>query len=444
MNLLTRLSLAQMGKFFSHFGVRTLLILYLVTEVGYSDAHAFGVSAVFCSLVELGGVFGGIMADRYLGLRRATYLGGWILSVGYGCLLFEEGLFLAMGLIVVGGSLFASNITALLGLSYGKEDSKREAGFTIFYMMQNVGALIATLLCGAVALQYGFRFGFALAAVGMLLSNFILLASRKQLKHLGELPTCGSFLLMPILALLGVLALGTLCIWAESFVMPLLPVITTIVFIVILLQLAKDARWSKEQMRKFLLYLCAIIVFFAVEDQSCSSLILLSERETSRMILGFLVPSSWITVINPIVIILLGAFVSKIKTQLATPFILTGTVFAILTCFCALELPVSVLGIMGIVGAVSVAELLIGPLVFSYASEIASKGRSGLVMGLVPVAFSLAFQLSGWFSKMVAIEDHALSMHTYAIGFGFVTGVVACSAILFYVLTKPKRVYETQ
>lgn len=146
--ILTLLSLVQMWKFFSHFGVRILLVLYMVNHLHYSDTRAFGMNAVFCGLVELGGIFGGIIADRYLGLKKSILIGGWLLVAGYFALFFELSLFWAMGLIIAGSSLFSSNITALFGLAYAEEDPKRKKGFTIFYMMQNLGALTSTIICG--------------------------------------------------------------------------------------------------------------------------------------------------------------------------------------------------------------------------------------------------------------------------------------------------------
>ena len=105
--ILTLLSLAQMCKFFSHFGVRTLLVLYMVEYLQYSDSHAFGVNSVFCGLCELGGIFGGIIADRYLGLKKGMLLGGLLLGIGYLSLFFESALFLSMGLVIAGSSLFS-------------------------------------------------------------------------------------------------------------------------------------------------------------------------------------------------------------------------------------------------------------------------------------------------------------------------------------------------
>lgn len=328
--ILILLSLVQMCKFFSHFGVRVLLILYMVNNFYYSDTRAFGINAVFCGLVELAGIFGGIIADRYLGLKKSIYIGGWLLLGGYCALFFETRFFLAMGLIITGSSLFSSNITALLGLVYEEDDSKRKKGFTIFYMMQNLGALLSTIVYCFIANQYSFRWAFAIASSGMLLGNLMLFIYRGLLQNLKETPKKkGQILIATILASL-ILVVGTLGVWFEKTVFVFLPWITSALLLFVVIQLLNDAKYPREQIYQLLVYVSGLVLFFAVEDQICSSLLLFSERETSRMFFGWMMPSSFITMINPIVILLFGTLIAKRHTQIATPFVLTGGSFGIL------------------------------------------------------------------------------------------------------------------
>ena len=363
--VLTLLSFAQMWKYFSHFGVRTLLVLYLVKHLQYSDAHAFGVNAVFCGLVELGGIFGGIIADRYLGLRRAMIWGGWILAIGYFSLLFEHGLFLAMGCLIAGGALFSSNITALLGLTYIKDDPKRKKGFTIFYMMQNLGALLSTALCGFIAIHYGFRWGFAVASSGMIIANLTLFLRRGLLQNLGTVPQKKHPTVVSILLLVCMLVIGTVGVASEKIVMLFLPWITGGLLVIFGVRLLKDAKLGKEIVYKLFIYLAGLILFFAVEDQICSSLLLFAERETERRVFGWTLPSGLITSLNPIIILVFGAVIAKRKTQVFTPFGLTSVSFGILAVFCLLNLNFSLFGVMGVGTVISIAELMIGPLVYS-------------------------------------------------------------------------------
>lgn len=431
---LALLSFVQMWKFFSHFGVRILLVLYMVEHLRYSDVKAFEVNAVFCGLIELGGIFGGIIADRYLGLKKTMLIGGGLLGVGYIGLILENALFVSMGMIVVGGSLFSGNIMALLGLAYAENDPKRTRGFTIFYMMQNLGALIATGVCGLVATYYGFRLGFALASSGMIVGYLVLLFYQDLLRNLEELPKRKSKPMQAIGLSFLIFLVGIICVSSEKVVLLFLPWITGSLLLFFARQVLKDLRILPEQAIKFFIYLGALVLFFAVEDQICSSLLLFVERQTDRVAFGWTIPSSSIACLNPIVILLFGAVVAKKHQPLITPFMLTAAVFALLAGFCLINLDVSIFGVMGIVAVISVAELMVGPMVMSYASEMSAKGRSGMIMGMVPIAFSLAFQLSGEFSKMVAVEDSLFSLETYGFGFGMIAILLVFGGIFLQFL----------
>ncbi len=408
--ILKLLSCVQMCKYFSHYGIRVILILYMIEQLRFSDSRAFGVNALFCGLIELGGIFGGLLADRYLGLRRALTLGGILLSIGYGCLLLEGSLFLALGLIILGGSLFSSNIMALLGLAYEENDPRRKRGFTIFYMMQNLGACISTALCGVLAACYGFRIGFAVASLGMVVGVFFLMLFQR---HFPRTPQKNAW--VAYLALIGVLAIGSVALQFENVLLPILPWVTGGIFLYFSMRLLKDPELPQDQVRQLLIYLGALILFFAAEEQISSSLILFSERETTRTLCGWTIPGSIIMSINPIVILIGGALLARLRTQLITPFALAALAFGGLAIMCLLHFGLSLFGVIGIVVLISIAELMVGPVVSSIASQVASQGKAGMVMGMVPIAFSLAFLLGGGFSKIIAKSSYEAGFGTIAI-----------------------------
>ena len=153
------LSFVQLWNRFSHYGMRTLLVLFMINVLQYPTASALGIYAVFCTLVELGGVFGTMFAEKFLGLRRCIMLGGWIIALGHLSLalhLFFPGL----ALLILGSSLFSTNLTALMGLFYAADDPRRTSGFTLFYMGINIGAFLATILCGFLSHTYAWEMSF--------------------------------------------------------------------------------------------------------------------------------------------------------------------------------------------------------------------------------------------------------------------------------------------
>lgn len=421
------LACAQMCKFFSHYGMRALLVLYLVEKLRFSDSEAFGINALFIGLVELGGIFGGILADRYLGLRRAFGLGALLLAAGYASLVAEKGLFFSLALIVLGSSLFTSNITALLGAAYEEEDPRRRKGFTLFYMVQNIGALVSTAVCGIISEKYGFRAGFAFCASGMLCGCALLFAKRRLLAGLGNESYIGykpksGLLLAPAALLLGGIAL---VISQERMMLPVLPWLTAGLFLFFAVKLLRDPDLHREKVRLLLVYLGALVLFFAAEDQICSSLMLFAERESGRTLFGWTIPSSMIMTLNPIVILvlgsILGSMVARFRIRLILPFILVASAFALLRYA----------SVFGVIVMISIAELMIAPLIFSFASEVASKEKAGMVMGMIPIAFSLAVMLGGKMSKMVALDESG-----YGSGFGKVALLVLVGGIILELLRK--------
>lgn len=427
------LSVVQMWRFFSHYGIRALLVLFMVDSLRYSDAHAFGVNALFCGLVELSGIFGGVLADRFLGLRRATWLGALVAAGGYSCLVFEQGYFLGLSLIVLGSSLFSGNIIALLGAAYEENDPRRERGFTLFYMMQNLGAFVSTFLCGAIATHYGFRAGFAVAASGMIFAVMTLFLGRGWLKDLGSIPKRKGWWILCVLLIFGA---AMAAITYANTMFYVLPWVTLGVFLFFAVKLLRDAELPKEKIRLLFVYLGALILFFAVEDQVFSSLMVFSERIVNRTFFGWTMPSSIMMSINPVLILLFGTLIAKLRFRISIPFLLVGGAFGLIAIVCLQQMNFSIFGVLGVVVMLSIAELMIGPMVFSYASEVATSRKAGMVMGMVPISFSLAFLLSGHFSKMVAVEENVSSLTTYGIGFGKIALIVLVGGIVLEFLMK--------
>lgn len=163
---------SEMWERFSYYGMRALLTLYLVKGfLGYGDNDAYTIYGAYTALVYMTPFFGGLLADRLLGARRAVVLGGVLMALGHLMMTVENAyaLFLALGLLVAGNGFFKPNISTLVGSLYPPGSPRRDAGFTIFYMGINLGAAMSPLLCGYIGETYGWHYGFGLATIGMLL-----------------------------------------------------------------------------------------------------------------------------------------------------------------------------------------------------------------------------------------------------------------------------------
>lgn len=163
---------AEMWERFSYYGMRALLLFYMLKGfLGYGDDQAYTVYGAYTALVYMTPFIGGLIADRVLGKRIAVVIGGTLMAAGHLLMMFESEwpFFLALALLIVGNGFFKPNISATVGSLYAPGDRKRDDGFNIFYTGINLGAAISPLLCGYVGETYGWHLGFGLATIGMLI-----------------------------------------------------------------------------------------------------------------------------------------------------------------------------------------------------------------------------------------------------------------------------------
>lgn len=161
----------EMWERFSYYGMRALLTLYMIKGfLGYGDSEAYGVYGAYTALVYMTPFFGGMLADRLLGARRAVILGGLLMAAGHLVMVVqnETAFFAALALLIAGNGFFKPNISTMVGELYPKGSHKRDGGFTIFYIGINLGAAMSPLICGYVGETYGWHKGFGLATIGMM------------------------------------------------------------------------------------------------------------------------------------------------------------------------------------------------------------------------------------------------------------------------------------
>ena len=170
---------AEMWERFSYYGMRALLVLYIVKGfLGMGDSEAYAIYGAYTALVYATPFIGGMIADKLLGARRAVVLGGLLMAAGHLVMTVESELpfFMALSLLIVGNGFFKPNISTIVGSLYPEGSPRRDAGFTIFYIGINLGAAMAPLLCGYVGEKYGWHYGFGLATIGMLVGLAVFVA----------------------------------------------------------------------------------------------------------------------------------------------------------------------------------------------------------------------------------------------------------------------------
>src|SRR2546428_5860042 len=180
---LSTLFFTEMWERFSYYGMRAFLILYMVHALGFDDPHAGSVYGTYTGSVWFAAIFGGIIADRWLGHYRSVLVGGIIIALGHFTLALHALPFFYAGLscIVIGTGLLKPNVSTLVGSLHEPGDERRDAGFSIFSMGLNIGAFLGPLIAGYLAQQVDWHLGFACAGVGMTLGLAQYIVGRQRL-----------------------------------------------------------------------------------------------------------------------------------------------------------------------------------------------------------------------------------------------------------------------
>ena len=335
---LRTLFFTEMWERFSYYGMRALLVLFMVDQIesgglSFTDQTATAIYGLYTAAVYLVSLPGGWVADRLWGAQRAIWAGGILIMCGHFVLAIPGiGTFFAgLVLVVLGTGLLKPNISAVVGELYAAGDPRRDAGFTLFYIGINVGAALGPLICGWLA-QANWHYGFAVAGVGMLAGLLQFRYSRADLRGAGEAP--GSELSARaranarIAGLAGLLALGVV-FWLALSGRLLLDaprlargttvaiVAATIAYFAYVFALGRLTRAERNRVIVIIVLVAACAMFWAGFEQAGSSLNLFAQRYTIRELGGFEIPATWFQSLNPAFIILLAPFYSMLWIGLA-------------------------------------------------------------------------------------------------------------------------------
>ncbi len=390
---LATLFFTEMWERFSYYGMRALLTLYMVGSVqqpglGFSVKRASEIYALYTMAVYLSNVPGGWLADRYLGHYRAVFLGGCIIAAGHfsmavpGLPFFYTGL----GLIVIGTGLLKPNVSTMVGSLYRRDDERRDAGFSMFYMGINLGAFIAPLICGWLGQKYNWHFGFAAAGFGMLLGLTQYVLGRKYLTPVSEDQP-------------SVDAAATAADEAPQADEPK-PV-----------RKLTGTDWAR--IGAIAILTSFALLFWAGFEQAGSSLTLFADRATRLTVAGFNYPSSWFQSVEPLFVILFSPVFAWIWLRLArlhkepsSPAKFTLGLFFLSLSF-ALVVPaaksfqadggrVSLWWLVGLYFLQMMGELCLSPVGLSMVTKLAPAHLVGLMMGVWFFATAMGNYVAGW------------------------------------------------
>ncbi len=293
---------AEMWERFSFYGMRALLIFYLTQHWLFSDGKAQVIYGAYLSLVYITPVMGGYLADRYLGQRKAVLFGGIMLAIGHFMMGIEGSggqgdptlniFWLALSFIIVGSGFLKANISVIVGQLYPRTDFRRDSAYTIFYMGINLGGFLGPLFCGYIGQTYGWGYGFGLAGIGMLLGLIVFVGLKPLLMGRGE-PADPALLktrvaglplewLIYAVGIASVAVIWTLIQYQALVGWALLSSGVILVGYVVLTAVTKLAPQDRDRIFAALSLILGSILFWALFEQTGSSLNLFTDRYVDR------------------------------------------------------------------------------------------------------------------------------------------------------------------
>jgi POT family proton-dependent oligopeptide transporter len=483
---LSTLFFTEMWERFSYYGMRGFLILYLLAPtaaggMGLDAVTAAAIYGVYTSMVYLMSVPGGWLADRVLGSRRAVLYGGILIAAGHFTLAIpaSASFYTGLVLIILGTGLLKPNISVIVGALYSKEDLRRDAGFSVFYMGINLGALLGPLVTGYLAQQESFRtmvvgwgldpnstwhFAFGAAGVGMTFGLVQFMLGSKNLgtagiepggaptaalkaKYKQQATLWGGIFLAALLAFAAVTFSGVLKVdpvTVKTWVGYSLGIITVAFFAV----LFSDRSWTTEERGRlgviFVLFAAAAI-FWSVFEQAGSTLNIFADQSTANVMFGFNFPSSWFQSLNSLFLVIFAPIVGWVwfkmgPKQPSGPVKFSIALIGVGLGFLILVPPARAAAVPGVLVSPlwltatyflhTIAELCLSPVGLSSMTKLAPPKIVGAMMGI----WFLATSIGNFLAASMASMYESLPLPTL---FGRVGLMPIALGLVLLVIAKP-------
>jgi POT family proton-dependent oligopeptide transporter len=458
------LFLVEMWERFSYYGMRALLVLYLVNALRWDPARASLLYGAYTGSVYLTPLLGGWLADRILGTRRSLVIGGLVIALGHFLLAFGPSpvalgaaspgsaamlpFYLGLVCVVIGTGFFKPNVSTMVGQLYNPGDDRRDAGFTIFYMGINTGAFIAPFICGWLGERVGWDYGFGAAGIGMLLGLVLFLYYRdKVMPGIGLPPVEGNehmaravdepvaraaeALAAPqkadrsgnsvMHAIIGAVIGGGLALFGAHWHVELANVLGILMAAAAGAVFAVGVFGTRGDERKRMIALFMVVTFgmffWLAFEQAGSSLTLFADKNTDRALGSFVVPASWFQSIQPLAIILLAPVMAWLwralgrrhrepstSLKMVAGLALVGAGFLFLVVAGGPADRGVLVSPMFLVSAYllhTLGELCLSPVGLSYVTKVAPARFGSLMMGVWFLSIAAANYLGGFLASMM-------------------------------------------
>jgi POT family proton-dependent oligopeptide transporter len=448
----------ELWERFSFYGMQGILLLYLYSStqdggLGISQDTAVSIVGAYGGLVYLSTIGGAWVADRLIGPERTLFYAAVLVMAGHIALSALPGILgvgVGLVLIALGSGGVKANATSLVGTLYSEEDPRRDAGFSLFYLGINLGALLGPLLTGLLQSNFGFRVGFAAAAVGMAIGLIQYTIGRKRLSAVADevadpLPSnerlrygLGMVAAVAVLAILG--ATGVLKESNLDTAVVIVTVAATLAYFAVILTSNHVTPVERRRVVAFIPLFIASAAFWSLYQQQFTVLTVYSQSQLDRNIFGWTMPIPWVQSINPVFIIILSGVFAALWTKLgdrqpSTPIkFAAGT--AIMGVAFLLFIPMAstqpnsapLLGLVGVIFVFTIAELLLSPVGLSLSTKLAPEAFRTQMVALFFLSVALGTALSGTLAEYYSVD-------TQVAYFGILGGVAIVIGIVLALMT---------
>jgi POT family proton-dependent oligopeptide transporter len=430
----------EMWERFSYYGMRSLLVLYMVKHLflypdvgrrvlGFEHLRhaleaAFGplstqalssqVYGLYTGFVYLTPFFGGLLADRLIGRRNSVVVGGVLMAIGHFMMASEHLFFPALMFLILGNGCFKPNISTQVGVLYPPGDARRDRAFSIFYVGINIGAFLSPLICGTLGQKVGWHWGFGAAGVGMVLGLVIYLFGRRSLAI--EPPPTPSRT-APISGVIAYLVGVPLLIGALLFVLTLpRPVsigLAAVIAVSIVTWLARLPRDERPRVIAICIACLIVSAFWAVYEQQGNTLQLWADDNTHwPSIFGFTLPSTWYQAFNPFMIFAFTPLLISFwgwqagrrqepssVTKMALGCVMLGLGFLVMIVASHGMAPDTRRGVLWLVGSTAIytfGELYLSPIGLSFVTKVSPARIVSMMMGVWFIANFIGNYMTGY------------------------------------------------
>ena len=313
---------------FGFYCVQALLVLFLSKAYGFSDTQSYDLFSAYSALIYATPIIGGYIADRLLGFQKAIILGAILYFIGYIALAtsLHSFFYLALAFLICGNGFFKSCVSSLLGSLYNENDHRRDSGFTIFYMGINIGTILAPVICSWMATKYGWGYGFACAAVGMIICLTIIYTRFKVLGSHGLPPdpqlikrkawfglSTQNILYIGILI---AIVLISILIQHARFTIYLFDIFGVAIFLTLFYQTKQYEPIQRLKMIALIILVIFSILFWSIYLQIFSSMVLFADRVVDRNLFGYVVPAGMLIAVEGFFLVALAPLVALMWIRL--------------------------------------------------------------------------------------------------------------------------------